>query len=321
MGFNGNFASLFPFANVLQSVQTDLGLTYAGTLLANAGNTSTTVQTFTGALIGVPVSIWTKAINTLAIGAGAQFNIYYDGLGVTPSAQSPVTPAIGTPIALTGAGTGLSVAWAAGTSINNDGWKAASSALNDQTANALHYTQGAAGFQPLVALGLNGFPYLSFDNVNDTMQSSLNLPASGTTPTCVLMVLSLGAFSAQGIVVGQSNNVGNQCMLTTTGATAIWSANPSAVIGAYVAGTPYRIRADFSNNTGDIFKVGSTPVTGNAGNQAAQTGRSIGAFSGGAVPSALNLLALMHLNIIPSTAQINAFDAAVAAKYAGAVQI
>ena len=207
--FNGNFASLFTPGTVLQSVQTDLGLTYGGTPLATAGNTSTTVLTLSGTLATVPVPIWAKSTNSASIGAGATFNIYYDGLGVTP-AMTGVAPTAGVGVALTGAGAGLTLTWAAGTSVNNDSWKATCSAWADQSSNLFHYTQAGVTAQPLVGLGLNGFPALLFDGVNDSLNNNaFTLPTPGTTPTSVLLVARVDSHVLNSAVVDDNNNGGN----------------------------------------------------------------------------------------------------------------
>lgn len=320
-GFSGNFASLF--SGVLQSVQTDLGLTYGGTPLANAGNTSTAVLTLTGALATVPVPIWAKATNTLAIGAGAQFNIYYDGTGAA-AAMVGVTPAAGVGVALTGAGTGLTMTWAAGSSVTNDGWKATSSALADQSAGAVPYSQASAAQQPIVTTGLNGFPGLLFDGVNDCFTSSLNLPTPGTMPTGVLMVMRQPTFiTASGIILdGPTAGGGNQLYFNTpAGGVTLQSNNTASITVAHVFNTWSRCRLDYSNSAPDVFRVGASQSVGNAGNAVPQAGRNIGAFSTGSFPSNTELLQLIYLNHVPTAGELAAFDAAVTLKYGATVQL
>jgi hypothetical protein len=315
-GFNGNFASLFTPGTVLQSVQTDLGLTYGGTPLATAGNTSTTVLTLSGTLTTVPVPIWAKATNTLAIGAGATFSVYYDGLGVTP-AMTGVTPTAGVGVALTGAATGLTLTWAAGTSVNNDSWKATCSALADQSGNGFHYTMAILSQQPLIAAGNNGFAQLSFDGVNDCLQSTgPNLPLPGTTPSCLLAVYAPLAFTA-GINThfNAINNAVNACCVAVNSAAVLSSICGSTVNIAFVAGTQARLRVDWSSSAGDILRLGATQTTGNAGNSSDVTGRSIGCTLSGGRAAAMNLTQALYLNHIPSAGEMTAFESAVISKY------
>lgn len=260
--FNGQFASLFPGA--YQVVQTDLGLTYGGTPLATAGNTSTTVLAITGSLATVPVPIWAKATNTLAIGAGAQFNIYYDGLGFTP-AMAGVTPTAGVPVALTGAGTGLSIAWAAGSSVNNNSWKATCSALADQTANGWHYSQAAASKQPVITVGLNGKVGLLFDGLDDFLQSTLVT----VFPYKLWAVFRTGVAGGQCTYFGPATGSGG-ITFSSTGSIATNIQQFSGNVVNPTTGplnTWIRLESGFTNTVADYLRVGSAVAVsgGNAG--------------------------------------------------------
>lgn len=277
VAFNGNFASLFPGA--YQSLQADLGLTYGGVPLANAGNTATTVLSLTGALPTVPVPIWARATNSLAIGAGATFSIYYDGTGTTP-AMIGVNPAVGVPVALTGAATGLSVAWAAGTSVNGNTWKATCAALADQTPNAKNMSQAIAAKQPVVGLDASNNLELQFDGVDDELNGLLTLPAPGTTPWAMFGVVRHDTWAASDVLISPSVGTG----LYSNGVTpqvTLFNGSGAANNG----GAPLMAWVDYEamlqNTAADSLKLGVTTTVGITFGNAINNGTSsIGALSG-----------------------------------------
>lgn len=292
--FAGNFASLFPGAYGVW--QTDSGFTYGGTPLVTSGNTSTTVLTLTGSLATVPVPILAKATNTLAIGAGATFNIYYDD-GTTP-AMTGITPAVNTPVALTGAGAGLFLAWAAGTSVTNNSWKATCAALADQTANGNAHAQATASLQPVVTVGLNGKPGLLFDGVDDLLDAAtLNLPAPSVTPWSAFLVFRLASFTAFAnprILSGISSSVDILFGNGSAGGSNIFASgfgptSPKPSSNAIY----YALDFSFTNSTADYLRVGnSAAVTGVSSGSSAPTGRRIG--GGGATFSNMELLMIAY---------------------------
>lgn len=309
-GFNGNFASLFTPGTVLQSVQTDLGLTYGGTPVATAGNTSTTVLTLTGTLGTVAVPIWAVSTNTLAIGAGAAFNIYYDGLGVTP-AMTGVTPTAGVGVALTGAGTGLTMTWAAGTSVNANSWKACCSALADQSGNAKDQVSASLNLQPLIALGLNGMPALSFDGSNDRLSSALAI----SVPYFIISIFKVRVWAAGSHVYGDLTLDAQRLFMTGASPTIFQrngvssNASNGATVGSWV-----RSYDSVTNAVTDYLKLGSAAkATGTAAGANAGTAFSL-ATQGGTF-GAIDLSANIVLSSEPSAAQLAAFEAQVIAKY------
>jgi hypothetical protein len=316
--FNGDFASLFPGA--LQSLQSDRGLTYGGTPLPTTGNTSTTALTLTGSLATKPVPIWWKAENTLAIGAGASFSVYYDGLGVTP-AMNGVTPVAATPVPLTGAASGLSATWSAGNSVLNDTWKATGSALADQTANALHYSQASATLQPIVALGLNGFASLLFDGVDDFLQSALDLPAPGTTPTFVWAVYRIISNATGNGAIIASTSLG-AAIYSPIGVRSTGQFNGTArnINAGSNGGAWVRTEALFSASAADYVRCGATLAAAglSAGNSDPAAARFI-AGGAGNTPHSVELLAAIHTPYLPSAAVLAAANAAIATQYGGSV--
>lgn len=298
-----NMAALFPSA--YQVLQTDRGLTYGGTMRASAANTSTTVVSLTGLLPTSPVPIWVKATNTLAVGSGAQFGVYFDGLGVTPA--TTVTPTAGSPIALGGAGAGLSLTWSAGNSVSNDSWKATCAALADQTVNAKHVTQATAAAQPIVTSGLNGKVGLLFDGVDDYLSGTV-----GTLLAGVYIVLVVGRITAS--FPGNNSLVGGGGFFGTIYEPAVnlfsqYNNNGANVVG-FSALTNQRWAAVFHNGTADSLRIGSiATVTG----QSAGIGNTTNYYMGatGTVPGQFGKVELFAVLYLPAATDYSAFDAAI----------
>lgn len=319
--FGGNFAT--SFLGTVQSVQTDLGITYGGTLLATAGNTSTTILTLTGSLSTVPVPILVKSTNTLAIGAGAQFSISFDG-GST-FAMTGVTPAVATPVPLTGAGAGLSMTWAAGTSVTNDTWNATDSAWADQSGTGNHFSQPGVTQQPIITVGVNGKPGLLFDGVNDTLDcSTLSFVAPATTPIFRALVARALSWTASDILIG-SLLILTQGWQQFTGSPQIRTFNPGAGITAtgLPVGTFGAIDGAFTGSVADYLRLGSgSSVTGTSSGNSAGNGVQLGNANSNAGSYAnIEVLSLLHATQIPSAGRVAAWRAAVASFYGGSVAI
>lgn len=276
--FDGNFAALFPGS--YQVVQTDLpgALLYGSTPVATTGNTSTTIVSLSGVLSTVAVPIWVKSTNSASIGAGATFNVYYDGAGTTP-AMTGITPTAGTPVALTGAGASMSITFTAGTSVNGNSWKATCAGLVDQSGNMLDYTQLDITAQPIVTAGVNGKPGILGDGVNDVLASACSLPAPGTTPWCGFLVARRPTTAAANArMVGDSSDSAD---LILSAATSIRLFN-GGTFGPTATGLPTNtwgaIDFKYSNSASDYIQTGSGAVASGAGaGNFASSGRQVGA--------------------------------------------
>lgn len=315
-----DFAKLFTPGTVLQSIQTDLGLTYGGTMLAG-GTSNTVVATLSGSLLGIPVPILVKCSQIGTIGVDALFDVYFDG-GTTP-AMVGILPSAGVPYPLTGAGAGLSVSLSAGspTSLDNT-WKATCSALADQSGNANNYAQAGATKQPVMSTGLGGRAGLLFDGSNDELDNStLSYPASvsyrfvfrNVSYTTSTAIFGPNTAAAAPIIyqVGTSPNMRQ----FNNGDGAL--TNGGAVVGSWVRG-----RSWFNNAGTDYLRLGAVNSTGIAtGAGRTGTGMRIGfSANGGFVLFAnIEVLAMVVLNAEPSAVQDAAFDAAVTALYGGTV--
>lgn len=311
---SGVLASLFPAA--YQVLQFEFGLLYGSTPKATAGNTATTVVSLSGAITGTPVPIWVTSTNSATVGSGATFSVSYDG-GST-QAMTGVTPTAGVPVALTGAGAGLSVAFTAGTGVSGNSWKATCVGIEDQTGNNNDAAQATSSLQPIVTVGVNGKPGLLFDGVDDFMTSALALPAPGTTPWCGAMVARRPT-TAAGNARMVADSVDNGGLLLTA-ATDIRLYN-GGTFGPTATGLPTNtwgaIDWKFSNSASDRIQTGSGAVASGAGaGNSAPSGMRI---SPNAAVSNIEVLAVMYApdsGFSPAT-----FRAAVTARYGASVNV
>ncbi len=308
--FNGNFASLFTPGTVLQSVQTDLGLTYGGTLLATG--TTPPVITLTGTLAGAPTAITVTDTLPGILGTWTGLVTYGDN-----STQAFTSAAA---VALTGKGAGLTLNIAAGAAAGDNTWKATCSGLADQSGNGKNYSQATASTQPLIAVGVNGIASLLFDGVDDVLTSTLTLPAPGTTPSFAWVIYRYIDSVAAANHYLLSDSTGGQLLLYSNSGAAVTeqfnnsNANPVAI----AFGTFTRDEAYFSNSASDYHKSGGTTASGtNAGNAAGGTRSIAGPVSFGHV----EVLALVYTNTLPSGAQLAALSAAVTSKYGSGVSV
>ncbi len=268
-----NFATLL--SSPLQSVQTDLGLTYGTTPLASG--TAPPVATLSGSLLkDGAVPLWFKCTTLGVIGAGAVFAAYVDGTGTTPI-MSGITPTAGVPIAITGSAavSGISVAWAAGTAATDNVWEATCAGLQDQSGNGLHYTQPTASLQPVIGIGLNGKASLVFSLLT-YLTSSLNISASVSQ----FMALRRNDW-ANNQRISSAESADNLAVLFDFSSTptlsmfsgSVANSNTNLVIGSYAA-----IETSWTNSTSDFLRCGSAgAVTGANAGPISGTGRRIGA--------------------------------------------
>jgi len=293
--FSGNFATLFPGA--YQVVQTDLGLTYGGTM--RASGTTPPVITLTGALVGSPVPIRITVGVTGALGVWT-FQVSYDGGGTI--AQVGTSAAT---VPLVGAGLGLSINIAAGNAAGDNVWLATCSALADQSGNALDYTQATANNQPVVGVGLNGKASLIGNGVSMLMGSSFNAPTPGITPYYTWAVFREVSFTLNRSLFGHGAAGNNSNVYFTGTSTNMIAFNGASVTNAGVTvGSWLETERVASNNAADTFKVGPTTVSGNAGNLGC-TGTQIFASGGGTIGN-FELLALAFTPNLPDWAAVRA---------------
>lgn len=310
--FNGNFASLF--TGVLQSVQTDLGLTYGGAMLTTG--TTVVATTLTGSLATNPVPITVKVAAGSVVGITASFNIYYDG-GTTP-AMAGVVPAAATPFPLTGAGTGLSITLAAGAVTPDFVAVATCAGLADQAPTPHNFSQATLANQPIITAGLNGFCGLVGDGVNTEMSSTFVTPTPGATPTYLYVVGRMRAKpGANACIYGAAGGIGTGIFcasgtlnIVEFAGTAL--ANPTlAVLNSW-----YGMSAAFTNSASDFMKLGSAAAVFGAG--AGNAGGTMMLFKAlASFPAPVEILAA----IASSTPMPATLPAAVLAKYGVSVSV
>lgn len=292
----------------------DICMLYGSTPLPSPGNTSTTIVSLAGLPAGVPVPIWIKATNTASIGSGATFSIYFDGAGVMP-AMTGVTPSVGAPIALTGAGDGMFVRFSAGTSVTNNTWKATCAVATDISTNGFDYQQTTLAKQPIVTSGLNGCVGL-YTSYLDAMTSSCSLPAPGTTPWVGAHVWRRpNAVSSAAQLVGDSSVLCRLLAWTAPPGVLLSSADTSGPVGASPAQNTWcAVDYRYGFSSSDYIRVGSNaPSVGLAGPNYASPNRCFGSTEG---------LEMLMVGYWPASA-FNAavFRATAAAKYGALVNV
>ncbi len=306
--FNGQFASLFPGA--FQVVQSDIGLTYGGTMLATG--TTPPVITLTGSLSGTPTAI--TITDTLVGILGTWQGLVTYGDSTTQAFTSAAT------VPLTGAGAGLTLNIAAGVAAGDNVWKATCTGLADQSGNAKNFSQGTSNRQPILTAGLNGKPGLSFDAIATFLDSALILPAPGTTPRTLYMVMTPAAKGSQQNFCGGAIGGGTSFATVSGALSSVGQFNGTFTNLSALTANPSRVFCDFTNSTADRNKMGAAAVvTGaNTGNLATSVGWQIGAAEAGNLLANLTLFLAVNAPLM-SPAQIAAADAAVAAFYGGSV--
>lgn len=191
----------------------------------------------------------------------------------------------------------------------------------DQASSPHNFTQGTAGARPTMTTGLNGFPGVLFDGVDDFVDSTLNIPAPGTTPCFVWGVYRIiSAPAGSSTIFGSTafvEAVISQVSRNSAGFNGtIANSNSGSAAGAWG-----RVECLFTNSTSDYCKFGATVVSGaNAGNST-QNGRAIGGNSGGGSCTNVEVLAYVLLNALPSGGQLAAASAAVTSKYGVSVAV
>ncbi len=194
---------------------------------------------------------------------------------------------------------------------------------DDVSGNGRHAVQGTGSLQPVVTGTLAGFPTATYDGTDDYQQSSLVLPAPGTTPTWFWAVLRVKTWVNNDSVIGDAGTANAFRMLMSAAGSDIRIFNGTASITTAGAANDVwvRMEAGFTNSTSDYLKIGAASTTGtNTGNLAGTTGRRIGFRTGGAAGN-IEVAALMYTAGIPSTGVRAALDAAVASEFKGLVTL
>lgn len=309
-GFSGNFASLFTSLGLgpLQVWQTDLGMVYGPATLAQG--TSVVAGTLSGTLTGPNVPLLFTCTNAAAIGSGALFSLSVDG-GST-QIMTGINPAAGVPVALTGAASGLSHAWAAGSAALDNTWTATGTSLVDQSGNGKTESQASAPLQPIVTPGFgSGKVGWLYDGSNDFTAALLNLPA----PCSCLMVFRLISWTIGKAVIG-----------TTVGTNAAWItrvSSPGITPQVSITGTNNmgatlnnwtRGLSTHQNTIADVSRFGASNLSGTATGAGVGTGCQTAA-NGGTLNSNIEVVMKAYFSTIITPAQEAVIDAAISSFY------
>lgn len=191
------------------------------------------------------------------------------------------------------------------------------SAWADQSAGAKHYTQGTGAAQPSYSASdatLGNRPSLTFDATDDYLQSALQLPAPGTTPSLLWMILKQNAWTLNNNVVsGDGSIVIRQS--STSPQVRVFNGVLGPVSGLGVIGTWVRLAAYITNSVNDYIVVkGSGVLNGtNTGNQSDATAvRRIGTNAAVSTFTSITVAEIVYAN---SDAQLAALDAYGTALY------
>lgn len=191
----------------------------------------------------------------------------------------------------------------------------------DQSGNGFHYAQVTGAAQPTFGAtdGPNSTPALTFDGVDDVLSAAgLNLPAPGTTPTWIWIVLKQIAWTNGRRIVAPVSLTTRVALSQSTlspsleqfnGVSA--NLNNGATLGSWVA-----VQSYYSNTVNDFIGVNDVAlVTGtSAGNNSGATGRTLG----GAAASLFSNTAvaeIVYANVLPSPGQLASFAAYRLARY------
>jgi hypothetical protein len=309
-GFNGNFASLFTGA--YQVVQSDLGITYGGTLLA-AGS-APPVITLTGALATTPVPILVSCTLAGVLGTWTG-TVSYDG-GATVAqtfTSSPTVP-------LTGAGTGLTLNIATGTataSATQDTWTATCAGWADQSGNAHHYSQATPSKQPVIGVGMNGkIELIGTAAANTVLASAMALPAQTATPTYIYGIVRQDTWGLNLGIAGPTNAVFGVCLVQSPSTTTDIQQGGFGNAGGHAGitlGTWGRVRAWYTGSASNLFRYGATDSNGLFDSRGADvaTGYNLFARTSGASSANCRWMLFVATPNLPTAPQIAAIDAAV----------
>lgn len=186
----------------------------------------------------------------------------------------------------------------------------------DQSGNGKHYSQATTTQQPKTTVGLNGFPGVLFDGVDDYLASALNLPSPSTTPTWIGLVFRQITWLTQSYVVGDSAAQGHLIYQNNASPQLRQYDGVSGNLnGAIALNTWECTDAQYQNTTADYLRRAASIVTGASAGNLASTGRGLGASTNNFNFSNIEVLAAIYVSGVPSAGQLAAWRAAVVAKY------
>jgi hypothetical protein len=192
----------------------------------------------------------------------------------------------------------------------------------DQTGNGHNFSQATPGQQPQYKLnGLNGYPTILFDGINDQVNALFNPPPPGTTTFFSLIVFKLLATPpSNGVIYSDTAGTGfiTYILGGTNNVTEYNGVSANQV--AITLASWKRVESYYSNSTNDYTKAGAVRATGTN----ALNNDPLGTFFiGGLAANFLNmeLAALSFYAGLPTAQELTAYQNAVQRKYGTAVGI
>jgi hypothetical protein len=186
---------------------------------------------------------------------------------------------------------------------------------SDISGNGKDYTQATGGAQPLYDAtgGPNGTPIVRFDSSTRNLDSALNLPAPGTTPTTIWAIIRQVTWVSVARILDSTTPTNNHLLWQRLSADRIsMGTNATNENNAALVGTWARFENYWSGSAADYIKLIATPVTGGTGATDASVGRRIGATSGGAV---FDIAELIYINRALTADEKTQLDAYCTARY------
>lgn len=187
------------------------------------------------------------------------------------------------------------------------------SAWADQSGNGKHYTQAVGAAQPsysAIDATLNNRPSLTFDGVTQSLTSSLTLPAPGTTPTFIWLVLKQIVWGNFRPIVGNANDGAPRFRMKPLTATPSLTQSNAADVNpntALAVGVWGRGELAYQNTVADWLKLIATKVSGgSAGNSA---GDGVVTISGSGFANNCGIAEVFYASAIPTVPQLAALDA------------
>ena len=297
--------------------QTDFGLTIGSTLKLTGTSPAMTVTGAAATSVAIRVEIQT----TGAIGAST---LRYSADGGATFIQSGVVTAA--TIACTGALAGVTLNLPAGTYTAGDFYRGTVSAWLDQIASQ-SLLQATAASQPVTQIGLNGHVSLLGDGVATKMtDTSVDLPAPGTTPTLYWYVLRQITWTAGRVWMGAGNAATSMAVFQTVASPQVvqfdgssQNANSGAALNSWVRGETL-----WNNNVtvNDYNKLAATKVaTGNSGNTDPAVNFNLFADAPASGFSNIEVMAVYIYNQILSQPQLDVLSAAATALWGGSLGV
>jgi hypothetical protein len=190
------------------------------------------------------------------------------------------------------------------------------SAWNDISGNGLHYTQATGGARPLYDAtgGPNGTPIVRFDSSSRSLDSALDLPAPGTTPTTIWAIIRQVTWVSIARILDSTTPISNHLLWQRLSAdrismgTTATNQNNAALVGTWA-----RFENYWSGSAADYIKLIATPATGGTGATDASVGRRIGSPGGGG--AVFDIAELLYINRALTADEKTQLDAYCTARY------